>query len=221
MDSGTAAARLTPRCCANNCTLCCSFCSSFSTVSCRCSSLRTLSGTCASPPPWNHYHSGSAIALEWCSHIRILWCPQTASCLVHGTASCMETVTARERAILFWNSPVCVAGKIMADKHANRKLDITLDQNLFFSSMSPTPVNSAILSCMESILSVTTIKTLISASVLSRIDYCYSLLAGCPKQLIHKLQKVQNNSARLICRTPKSDHLYISHPSLASCWAKN
>ena len=51
------------------------------------------------------------------------------------------------------------------------------------------------------------LKTLIFAFVLSRIDYCNSLLAGCPKQLIHKLQTVQNNAARLICRTPKFDHI--------------
>ena len=56
-------------------------------------------------------------------------------------------------------------------------------------------------------LSQDALKTLISAFVLSRIDYCNSLLAGCPKQLIHKLQKVQNNAARLICRTPKFDHI--------------
>ena len=43
--------------------------------------------------------------------------------------------------------------------------------------------------------------------VLSRIDYCNSLLAGCPKQLIHKLLTVQNHAARLICRTPNSDHI--------------
>ena len=51
------------------------------------------------------------------------------------------------------------------------------------------------------------LKTLISTFVLSRIDYCNSLLAGCPKKLLHKLQKVQNNAARLICRTPKFDHI--------------
>ena len=62
------------------------------------------------------------------------------------------------------------------------------------------------------------LKTLISAFVLSRIDYCNSLFAGCPKQLIHKLQKVQNNDARLICRTHISRP---SHSSLASCWTKN
>ena len=53
-------------------------------------------------------------------------------------------------------------------------------------------------------LSQVAFKTLISAFVLSRIDYCNSLLASCPKLLIHKLQKVQNDAARLICRTPKS-----------------
>ena len=47
-------------------------------------------------------------------------------------------------------------------------------------------------------------KTLISAFVLSRIDYCNSLLAGCPKQLIRKLQKLQNIAASLIYRTPWS-----------------
>ena len=78
--------------------------------------------------------------------------------------------------------------------------------------MSPAPVKSAILNCVESILSVTNLsedalKTLISAFVLSRIDYCNFLLAGCCKQLIHELQKVQNNAARLICRTIKSDHI--------------
>ena len=43
--------------------------------------------------------------------------------------------------------------------------------------------------------------------VLSKIDYWNFLPAGYPKQLTHKLQKVQNNSARLICWTPMSDHI--------------
>ena len=63
------------------------------------------------------------------------------------------------------------------------------------------------ISYVHNYLSQDALKTLISAFVLSRIDYCNSLLAGCPKQLIHKLKKVQNNAARLICRTPKSDHI--------------
>ena len=77
-----------------------------------------------------------------------------------------------------------------------------------FSNMSPAPVKSAILNCVENsirhYLSQDALKTLISAFALSRIDYCKSLLT---KQLIHKLQKVQNNATRLIRRTPKFDHI--------------
>ena len=52
-------------------------------------------------------------------------------------------------------------------------------------------------------LSQDALKTLISAFVLSRIDYCNSLLAGCPKQLIHKFKKkfrtmLQSSSVELL-----------------------
>ena len=39
-------------------------------------------------------------------------------------------------------------------------------------------------------LSVDSTKTLVSAFVLSRLDYCNLLLSGCPKHLLEKLQKV-------------------------------
>ena len=50
-------------------------------------------------------------------------------------------------------------------------------------------------------------KKMLCVFVLSRLDYCNSLLAGCPKYLLSKLQKVQNNAARLIFRTTRSTHL--------------
>ena len=40
-----------------------------------------------------------------------------------------------------------------------------------------------------------------------RLNYCNSLLAGCPQHLPSTLQKVEKNAARLILRTPKSSHL--------------
>ena len=40
-------------------------------------------------------------------------------------------------------------------------------------------------------------KMLMSCFVLSRIDYCNTLLVGCPKYMIDRLQKVQNKAARL------------------------
>ena len=49
-------------------------------------------------------------------------------------------------------------------------------------------------------------KTLVKSQVLPGLDYCNSLLSGMPQQLIGKLQKVQNCSARLIFKTSKRTH---------------
>ncbi|KAL8607345.1 hypothetical protein ACOMHN_039495 [Nucella lapillus] len=50
-------------------------------------------------------------------------------------------------------------------------------------------------------------KTLVSSLVISRLDYCNSLLAGVTLDLLNKIQKVQNCAARLICRLSKRDHI--------------
>ena len=39
--------------------------------------------------------------------------------------------------------------------------------------------------------------TLVNSVIVSRLDYCNSLLAGCSKQLVDKLQRVLNCAARL------------------------
>ena len=56
--------------------------------------------------------------------------------------------------------------------------------------------------------------TLVSTFVLSRLDYCNSLLFGCSQYLLHKLQKVRNHAARLVLRVSKTDRI---SPHLA--WA--
>ena len=43
--------------------------------------------------------------------------------------------------------------------------------------------------------------------VTSRFDYCNGLLCGMPEELICKLQRVQNNAARVITLTKKYDHI--------------
>ena len=63
------------------------------------------------------------------------------------------------------------------------------------------------ISAIRHYLSEDVTKKLLCAFVLSRLDYCNPLLAGCPKYLLSKLQKVQNNAARLIFRTTRSAHV--------------
>ncbi|KAL8588124.1 hypothetical protein ACOMHN_059498 [Nucella lapillus] len=57
-------------------------------------------------------------------------------------------------------------------------------------------------------------KTLVSSLVISRLDYCNSLLAGVTLDLLNKIQKVQNCAARLICRLSKRDHITPIHRNL-------
>ena len=75
-----------------------------------------------------------------------------------------------------------------------RNLRITLDQNLSFQQHVSRTCQICYfelrrIDSIRHFLSQDALKTLISVFVLSRIDYCNSLLAGCPKQFIHKLQK--------------------------------
>ena len=46
-------------------------------------------------------------------------------------------------------------------------------------------------------------KQLVTSCVLSRLDYCNSLLMGTPNSVIKPMQKVQNTAARLNLRAPR------------------
>ena len=56
--------------------------------------------------------------------------------------------------------------------------------------------------------------TLVSAFVLSRIDYCNSLLFGSTNDVTSHLQRIQNYAARVILRLPMSSRITIHLKSL-------
>jgi hypothetical protein len=50
-------------------------------------------------------------------------------------------------------------------------------------------------------------RSLTNGLVASRLDYCNSLLCGLPKTVTKRLQQVQNTAARIVTRTPRSEHI--------------
>ena len=63
-------------------------------------------------------------------------------------------------------------------------------------------------------LTIIATATLVSAFVLSRIDYCSSLLFGSTHDVTSHLQRIQNYAARIILRLPKSSSITIHLKSL-------
>ena len=50
-------------------------------------------------------------------------------------------------------------------------------------------------------------KMLVTSLVLSRLDYCNSLLVGIPQKLVNKVHRVMNCAACLVCKAPKREHV--------------
>ena len=93
-----------------------------------------------------------------------------------------------------------------------RNLGVVIDSNLSMKDHVAAVIRAVNfelrrISSIRSYLTTDATKTLISAFVLSRLDYCNGLFVNCPAETLDKLQRVQNNAARLVLRVPRSDHI--------------
>ena len=111
---------------------------------------------------------------------------------------------------------VSVAGTSLHVSTQMKSLGVTLDSHLTFS----THVNNVVKSCnyhtrairhVRHLLTDTTAQSLACCLINSRLDYCNALLYRAPASAINKLQRAQNNAARVVLQ---AGHTASSTPLL-------
>lgn len=93
-----------------------------------------------------------------------------------------------------------------------RNLGTWLDTNLTMSAHMNETCQAAIyhlynIKRISRYLSYDDRKSIVEAVIMSRIDYCNSLLVGVPSTQLSKLQRLQNAAARLVSNIVKYDHI--------------
>ncbi|KAK3517255.1 hypothetical protein QTP70_001470 [Hemibagrus guttatus] len=106
---------------------------------------------------------------------------------------------------------ISLSNSMISPSASARNLGVTMDNQLSFSSH----VTHVTCSCrfllynirrIWPFLSTQATQVLVQSLVISRLDYCNSLLAGLPLNAIRPLQMIQNAAARLVFNLPKFSH---------------
>jgi len=107
---------------------------------------------------------------------------------------------------------LCMDSITIQHVDAVRDLGVTFDSELTM----PRHVNTVTRACFHHIRRLKQIRRLlckevaaglVSAFILSGLDYCNAVLAGLPKSTIAPQQRVQNAAARLVARLGPRDHV--------------
>ncbi|XP_068569107.1 uncharacterized protein [Cebidichthys violaceus] len=106
---------------------------------------------------------------------------------------------------------ITIDDTVVTPTRTERNLGVTLDDQLSFSANIASVTRSCrfLLYNIRRILLFLTDETaqvLIQALIISRLDYCNSLLAGAPASAIRPLELVQKAAARLVFNRPKFSH---------------
>ncbi|XP_052370210.1 uncharacterized protein LOC127927632 [Oncorhynchus keta] len=112
----------------------------------------------------------------------------------------------------FHDLAITVDNSIVSSSQSAKNLGVILDNTLTFS----TNIKAVSRSCRFMLYNIRKVRpcltqeaaqVLIQALVISRLDYCNSLLAGLPACAIKPLQLIQNAAARLVFNLPKFSHV--------------
>ena len=117
-------------------------------------------------------------------------------------------VVGTERKLSSFNlTAISVAGcRVLVSDKPISNLGVSFDRNLSMWNKVHRVVRSAYfhlrsIGLARKMLTVAATKQLVQALVISRLDYCNSLLTGIPTSLMSRLEMVQHRAARLIFRS--------------------
>ena len=167
--------------------------------------------------------------------------PDRISELLHSMQSCMRDVKAwatanmlklndnktelmlvtSKRTKHLHNLPtsITIGNDLIPFKQSVKNLGFTFDSHLAMNALVSNIARTCYfelrrLAYIRRFQTSTTTATLLSAFVLSRIDYCSSLLFGFTHDATTSFQRIQNYAARVIMRLPKSSSMTIHLKSI-------
>ena len=138
--------------------------------------------------------------------------PDRISELLHSIQSCISDVNA-------W----ATANMLRLNDNNTELMHVTSNRTKHLHSLPTSITIGNVQTCyielrrlasIRRFLKSTATATLVSAFVLSRIDYCSSLLFGSTHDVTSHLQRMQNSAARVILRLPRSSSITIHLKSL-------
>ena len=141
----------------------------------------------------------------WCSSRRLQLSPAKTELIWFGSRANLQKIATADLSLL-------IDGNVNHRVDSVRDLGVTLDSELTLQRH----VNIVASLCFYHIRRLKQVckllgpgvaTTLVSAFVLSRLDYCNAILAGLPKTTIAPLQRAQNAAARLVAQLGPHDHV--------------
>ena len=133
--------------------------------------------------------------------------PDKSEALIVGTSNQLRAVTSSVSSV----PPVSMAGVDLPVVDDMKVLGVVLDRRLTFHEHVSTVARSCTYHALairhfRQLLTTELAQTLACSLILSKIDYCNAVLHGAPNYSINKLQRVQNNAARIVLQEPRRSH---------------
>lgn len=150
---------------------------------------------------------------RWCASRRLQLNPTKTEVIWFGTTASLKKIKGLDLALH-------IDGDVVEPVSKVRDLGVILDQELSMKQH----INKVTSSCffqirrlkqVHRILGPEITTSLVTAFVMSRLDYCNAVLAGLPLSTTAPLQRVQNAAARLITGIGPRDH--VSYASFVGC----